>query len=124
MSPPLPPSPPSGPPLETCASRRKEPPLAPPFPAFTWSCASSTKPAISQCYEPVTKGPPDSVAGSHHVDEAPALAAAEFHLALGKSEKGVVSATSHVLTRVEPGTALTDDDRSRRNGRAVENLDA
>src|SRR4051812_31120591 len=42
MSPPLPPSPPSGPPRGTCASRRNEMLPAPPSPAFTFSCASST----------------------------------------------------------------------------------
>ena len=42
--PPRPPSPPSGPPLSTWASRRMATAPAPPSPAFTWSCASSTKP--------------------------------------------------------------------------------
>ena len=55
-----------------------------------------------------------SVAGSHHVDQAPALAAAEFHLALGKGEQRVVSATPDVLTWVEPGAPLADDDRTGR----------
>ena len=39
-----PPSPPSGPPLGTCASRRNATQPAPPSPPFTLHCATSTKP--------------------------------------------------------------------------------
>src|SRR3954451_17739605 len=44
--PPAPPSPPSGPPRGTWASRRNDMHPAPPSPARTFSCASSTKPDI------------------------------------------------------------------------------
>ncbi len=50
MSPPWPPSPPSGPPWDTCASRRTDTAPAPPSPAFTWSWASSTNPGTSRSY--------------------------------------------------------------------------
>ena len=42
MSPPLPPSPPSGPPFGTCDSRRNATTPAPPLPACTFNCATST----------------------------------------------------------------------------------
>src|SRR5438309_2334749 len=44
MSPPLPPSPPSGPPLGVCASRRNDTDPAPPSPPRTLRRASSTNP--------------------------------------------------------------------------------
>jgi hypothetical protein len=81
------------------------------------------KPAISRSYEPVSMGRPASVAGGYHVDQAPALAVAEFHLALGKGEKRVVATTSHVVTRMEPGAPLADDDGARSHDSAVEDLD-
>jgi hypothetical protein len=49
-SPPRPPSPPSGPPLSTWASRRNATAPAPPSPALTCSCASSTKPDMGRSY--------------------------------------------------------------------------
>src|SRR5664280_3126804 len=48
--PPRPPSPPSGPPLSTWASRRNATAPAPPSPAFTCNCASSTKPDMGRSY--------------------------------------------------------------------------
>src|SRR6202521_3889540 len=54
-SPPFPPSPPSGPPFATWASRRKLTHPAPPSPALACSWAESTKGAMGQSYEGVSR---------------------------------------------------------------------
>src|SRR5438270_471536 len=113
-SPPLPPSPPSGPPRGTCASRRNDTEPAPPSPARTCSCASSTNPeaidpflrwitpcqGFIQCKNELLED----------VDEFAALAGAELDLAGGQGEQGVVAADADVLAGVDPGAALADDD--------------
>jgi len=49
---------------------------------------------------------------------------AELHLALREGEQGVVLADSHVVTRVELGAALTNDDGTRLHECPVESLHA
>src|SRR5688500_3283162 len=108
-SPPLPPSPPSGPPLATWASRRNETAPAPPSPPRTLRCASSTNPdmlvcssaplpgPLGPCYRPTGRG----LFGRKDVDQAPALAGAELHLAVGEREQGVVAASADLLAGVK-----------------------
>src|SRR5664280_2867511 len=67
--PPRPPSPPSGPPLSTWASRRNATAPAPPSPAFTCSCASSTKPDMGRSYRSTVMVPRiDPMASDLHED--------------------------------------------------------
>ncbi len=140
-SPPSPPSPPSGPPRDTCASRRNDTAPAPPSPAFTWTCASSTNPGmrpILRCEPAVpeagTAGPGDAAPG---VPAAPGSGLGDgtlttrrplrvpiAHHAGGGGEEGVVAAPADVVTGVELGAALAEDDRPGGDGRAVVDLDA
>ena len=57
------------------------------------------------------------------VDQLAALAGAELHHAVGLGEQRVVAADTDVLTRVELGAALTDDDRASGHDGAVVDLD-
>lgn len=46
----------------------------------------------------------------------------ELHLAIGKCEEGVITADSDVLSRVDPRSALANDDRSSVHDATVEHL--
>src|SRR5690554_1861847 len=58
------------------------------------------------------------------VDELAALALAELHPAVDRGEEGVVAAATHVLTGVELGAPLADEDRAGGHLVAVEHLHA
>src|ERR1700681_452331 len=62
--------------------------------------------------------------GGDDVNQPAALAAAELHLAVSQREQRVVAAPPHVVTGVEPGAALAQDDRTGGDGLTVEGLDA
>src|ERR1041384_6298343 len=123
MSPPLPPSPPEGPPRGTYFSRRKATQPLPPSPAFRRILASSTntdEPAgprgrghpfqygrwrrLRGKREMRGENPGSVRAGRGHADEAAAPPAVfELDVPGNQREQGVVLALPHVLARLVLG---------------------
>src|SRR5262250_2837891 len=94
--PPSPPSPPSGPPRGTNFSRRKLTHPAPPSPPLTKTSISSTNMAW-----------PDGNAGSR---AGSGRLLRDADVAIGLGEQGMVHPEADVGARLEPGTALADQD--------------
>src|SRR5688572_6835151 len=128
--PPLPPSPPSGPPRGTNFSRRKLRAPLPPCPAATWISTSSTKDIVcSQQFTVCSRRKPQTANrrlfqrqdGDH---AALGAVIAELHRAVDLREERVVLAEPDVEAGAEPAPALTHQDRPAGDDVAVEPLDA
>src|SRR5690606_30245068 len=153
-SPPRPPSPPSGPPSGLNFSRWMEAQPFPPSPALTcritWSTKSgmrsfsSTGPRTGPLCTPARLGSEERRRGGSAGDPSlastradgdllrdgddahgPATAlGAELDVTGGQREQRVVAAAADVVTRVEVGAALADDDLTGVDQLAAEPLDA
>src|SRR6266704_6178681 len=119
MSPPLPPSPPLGPPRGTNFSRRKAKQPLPPSPAFTEILTSSMN------MDGPRLRPWDRLGARPDVDEtAHAAAIAEFDHAGHFGEQRVILAPADVFARLQARAALPHDDGAAGHQLPAENLHA
>src|ERR1041385_6021195 len=112
-SPPRPPSPPLGPPLGTNFSLRKARQPLPPSPALTRILTSS-----------MNNDSRALLRGTDADEFAVPAAVAELNDTGDFGEQRVVLAQAHVLTRLNAGAALPDDDRTAGHQLAAEGLHA
>src|SRR5207244_9693805 len=121
MVPPLPPSPPEGPPRGTNFSLRKATAPGPPSPAFAEISASSMNcTGRSPCFSGLGLG---LRCVDVHVD-AVAAALLVLHHALDHGIEREVAAHLDAAAGVHPGAHLPDQDVARNDGLAAEDLDA
>ena len=120
-SPPLPPSPPSGPPLGTYFSRRKLSARRRPVQPHV-----DVRPVVEHRSPPPPAPETQLVLGVSrgHADEALLAAAAELDDALAQREDRVVAAEACARTRTKPRAALAHDDHPGLDDLAGEDLDA